>query len=49
MNENDEILDLVDDADNIIGTIRRGDIAKMGYKSSDGYVRFAVGFIVNKK
>lgn len=48
MSENDEILDLVDDADTVIGTIRRGDIAKMGYKSPDGYVRFAVGFIVNK-
>lgn len=49
MNENDELLDLVDSADLVIGTIRRGDMAKAAYRTTEGYVRFAVAFIVNDK
>jgi isopentenyldiphosphate isomerase len=49
VNENDELLDLVDANDIIIGTIRRGDMANMGYKSTMGYVRFAEAFILNDR
>lgn len=49
MNENDELLDLVDATDTVVGAIRRGDMVKLGYKSPKGYVRFAVGFLLNDK
>lgn len=49
MNEDDEQLDLVNIDDVIVGTIRRGDMAKVGYKSTRGYVRFAEAFLLNGK
>lgn len=41
MTENDELLDLADFNDNTVGTIRRGDMVRVGYASPDGFVRFA--------
>lgn len=49
MNENDEQLDLVNIDDVVVGTIRRGDMVKVGYKSTQGYVRFAEAFLLNDK
>lgn len=49
MNENDELLDLADATDTVVGTIRRGDMVKVGYKSPQGFVRFAVAFLLNDK
>lgn len=48
MDENDEKLDLVNSDDEIVGTIRRGDMVKLGYRSDKGFVRFAEAFILNK-
>ncbi|HEY1835305.1 MAG TPA: NUDIX domain-containing protein [Candidatus Saccharimonadales bacterium] len=47
MNENDEILDLVDIDDNVVGTVRRGDMVKLKYRHPNGYARFAVAFLIN--
>lgn len=49
MNENDELLDLVDIDDIVVGTVRREDMVKVGYKSTQGYVRFAEAFLLNGK
>src|SRR5487761_1499028 len=49
MNENDEFLDLANASDEVVGTIRRGDMVKLGYRSPKGFVRFAVAFLVNDK
>lgn len=49
MDENNELLDLVNSNDAIVGTIRRGDMVKLGYKSDDGFVRFAEAFILNEQ
>jgi isopentenyldiphosphate isomerase len=49
MNENDELLDLVNADDTVVGTILRGDMVKVGYKSDKGYVRFAEAFIINDR
>ncbi|HUS26119.1 MAG TPA: NUDIX domain-containing protein [Nevskiaceae bacterium] len=49
MDENDELLDLVNVNDVVVGTIRRGDMAKLGYKSTEGFVRFAEAFILNEQ
>ena len=49
MDENDELLDLVNAHDVVVGTIRRGDMVKLDYKSNQGFVRFAVAFILNSQ
>lgn len=45
MTENDELLDLVDASDNVIGTIRRGDTARLKPNESK-YIRSVNVFIV---
>lgn len=47
MNESEEILDLVNANDTVIGYIRRSDMAKVAYRHPRGYVRFAEAFLVN--
>jgi isopentenyldiphosphate isomerase len=47
--EPDELLDLVDEADRVIGTIRRGDIMAQYQRGEPGFVRAANAFIVNSK
>jgi isopentenyl-diphosphate delta-isomerase len=47
MTENDELLDLADTDDNVTGTIRRGDLVQLGYKTPLGYARFANAFLLN--
>lgn len=47
MDENEEILDLVDAQDSVVGTIKRAAMVKVGYKSNEGFVRFAIGFLMN--
>lgn len=49
MNENDELLDLVNANDTVVGTIRRGEMVNLGYKSAGGFVRFAEAFILNEQ
>lgn len=49
MDENNEILDLTDANDVVVGKMRRGDMANLGYRTHKGFVRFAVAFIINKQ
>jgi isopentenyldiphosphate isomerase len=49
MDESEEVLDLVDGNDVLIGTIARGEMAKMKYKHPEGYVRFVNAFLINNK
>lgn len=49
MDEGHELLDLVNIDDDVVGTIRRGEMVKSGYKSTRGYVRFAEAFLLNEK
>jgi len=46
--ERQEVLDLVDSNDAIIGTIKRGEMMEYKYKHPKGHVRFVSAFIVNK-
>ncbi|HSW79592.1 MAG TPA: NUDIX domain-containing protein [Candidatus Saccharimonadales bacterium] len=46
--ENLEVLDLVNDQDEKIGTILRGEVVKVNYRMPGKYVRFVNGFVVNK-
>jgi isopentenyldiphosphate isomerase len=48
MDERGQILDLVNDKNEVIGEVSRGDMVKMGYNNPDGYIRFANGFIAKK-
>lgn len=49
MDESNELMDLVNIDDNIVGTIRRGDMVKSGHKSTRSYIRFAEAFLLNEK
>lgn len=47
--EKEEILDLVDINDTIIGTVLRGDMTAVNYNHPKGYVRFVNAFLINKE
>jgi isopentenyldiphosphate isomerase len=49
MDEENEILDLVNDNDEVIGTITRGEMVRANYISPKGRIRFVNAFIVNKE
>lgn len=44
-----ELLDLVNDRDEVIGTILRGQMVKANYRMDGKHVRFVNGFVVNTK
>jgi isopentenyldiphosphate isomerase len=48
MDENEEVLDLVNANDKMVGTVSRGEMVRLGYKNPKGFVRFAEAFLVNK-
>ena len=49
MDDPDEVLDLVDDHDHVIGTIVREDVRKLETGTMQGMVRAVDGFIINSE
>ena len=49
MNDPDELLDLVDENDQVIGTVVREEIRQLDANGAKGLVRATDGFIMNTK